>query len=250
MLTIRRLLTTLGFFVSNTSMVFNREKRRQAKAVAASLDRLYKESDLGRRYGWWLCLNGKRIADLNYLRWDSDSQFWHEYRLVAFSPDFADVALDPNRWCLEDISLESRYAEGYRTAGILVAPRAEGVVAIRSVHIPRQTFLLAARQSRITLNPSGYSIEKYGEVVAKIFWSDVKEIFAFKRDLFAYDLICLGFRTNDDDTFWEVDEQCIGYRELLKELTAQFPGIRTDWFEQVAHPAFATNRTTLWGKPC
>lgn len=228
-------------------MFFNREKHRQARALATSLDRLYKETDFGRRYGWWLCLDGKRVAALNYLRWDGDSQFWHEYRLVALSPDFAGIGLDPNRWCKRDIYLESRYAEEYRETGILMAPRAEDVVAIRSTHIPRQIFILAAKQSRISLDPSGFTIEKSGKIAAQISWSDVKEIIAFKRDLFAYDLICLGFRTKDDDTFWEVDEQCIGYNELLAELEKQFPSIRTDWFAQVAHPAFALNRTTLWG---
>jgi len=98
---------------------------------------------------------------------------------------------------------------------------------------------------KISLTPFGFAIEKAGNFVAKISWFELNEIIAFKKDLFAYDLICLGFRTNGD-SFWEVDEECIGYTELLKELEKQFPGFRTDWFAQVANPAFALNRTTLW----
>ena len=80
-------------------------------------------------------------------------------------------------------------------------------------------------------------------------WSAVVEVFAYKDDCFFYDRICVGFRTSGDGTWWRVDEENPGYQELLAALPDHFPGIRTDWFSEVAFPAFATNRTTLWGEP-
>jgi len=77
-------------------------------------------------------------------------------------------------------------------------------------------------------------------------WADVKEIVAFKVDLFAVDLICIAFRVSDDGEYFEIDEEMPGYKALLEALPATFPGIRTDWFSEVAFPAFATNATSLW----
>ncbi|MEM9481379.1 MAG: hypothetical protein AAGA58_17145, partial [Verrucomicrobiota bacterium] len=80
-------------------------------------------------------------------------------------------------------------------------------------------------------------------------WKQVKEVFAYKDDVFAYDIICLGFRTDDKGTFFWIDEEHDGYRDFEENLPEYFPGIRTDWFREVAFPAFATNVTHLWGTP-
>jgi hypothetical protein len=45
-----------------------------------------------------------------------------------------------------------------------------------------------------------------------------------------------------------VDEDWTGYAELVKEIERRFD-IRCEWWPKVAFPAFATNRTTLWGEP-
>ncbi len=77
-------------------------------------------------------------------------------------------------------------------------------------------------------------------------WADVKEIVAFKEDIFAYDLICLAFRVSDEGECFEIDEEMPGYKSVLMALPAAFEGIRTDWFQEVAVPAFERNPTTLW----
>ena len=82
----------------------------------------------------------------------------------------------------------------------------------------------------------------------RVFWSDVREVYAYKEDLFAFDEIRLGFRIDDDGASWTVSESCSGYPGLLAALPLRFPGIRTDWFSEVAFPAFEAKRTTLWGK--
>lgn len=101
---------------------------------------------------------------------------------------------------------------------------------------------------KIILTTVGYSVETSGNVVSEVRWSDVEEVFAFKRDLFSFDLICLGFRTADHHTICEVDEEFTGYKKLVDELKSRFPGLKTDWFAEVAFPAFKTNQTILWQK--
>ncbi len=88
-----------------------------------------------------------------------------------------------------------------------------------------------------------------GENVFRIEWADVREIVAFKEDIFSYDEICVGFRVADEDTYWRVTEEFTGYTELLQELETRFPRIRTEWFKEVAFPAFVPNWTVLWGTP-
>ena len=81
-----------------------------------------------------------------------------------------------------------------------------------------------------------------------VHWSDVKEVFAFTRDVFAFDLICIGFRVSDDGKYWEIDEQMSGYGDVLAAVTEAFPGVDPDWWDKVAFPAFKTNLVTLWGQ--
>ncbi len=81
----------------------------------------------------------------------------------------------------------------------------------------------------------------------KFLWDSVIEVFAFKRDLFSVDLICIGFRVDTEGTFYEIDEEMSGYNDVVKFLEMPFDGINVDWFSEVAHPAFETNLLSLWG---
>lgn len=102
----------------------------------------------------------------------------------------------------------------------------------------------------IQLEADGFSVVEAGEPEAvRCRWADVREVFAYKLDLFSYDEICLGFRLDAAGRHAWVGESYTGYRELLAELPRRFPGIRTDWFSDVVHPAFAENRMTLWSEP-
>jgi hypothetical protein len=122
-------------------------KRSSEDLLLKHLRQEYEQTDFGRRYGWWLCLRGQRIADLNYWRWDSVGQFWHEYHLFVFDSIFQEIGLDPDRWCQPDVSVESRYANGFRESGVLMGHRGDNLVSIRSVHIPEDVFMRVARQA-------------------------------------------------------------------------------------------------------
>ncbi len=79
-------------------------------------------------------------------------------------------------------------------------------------------------------------------------WGSVLEIFAFKRDQFSVDLICIGFRIDNDGLYYQVDEDMGGYKELKGFLNDHFKGINKEWFSDVAFPAFETNLLSLWGE--
>ncbi len=88
--------------------------------------------------------------------------------------------------------------------------------------------------------------ENIGEQLS---WDSVLEIFTFKRDLFTVDLICLGFRIDNEGVYFEIDEEMKGYKELESFLLTRFKGIKKEWFSDVASPAFETNLVSLWGEP-
>lgn len=101
----------------------------------------------------------------------------------------------------------------------------------------------------VRCSDQGLEILKDETVQSRVSWTDVREIFAYKDDLFTYDDICVGFRVADDGTYYWVSEDFIGYEAMLKELKIHYPGFREDWFGTAAFPAFAYNRTTIWGEP-
>ena len=78
-------------------------------------------------------------------------------------------------------------------------------------------------------------------------WQAVVSIFAFKRDLFAVDLICLCVNMNDD-TAVEVAEDMKGWEALAMKLPEYLPGCKKfeQWFEAVAIPAFKPNVTEIY----
>jgi hypothetical protein len=101
----------------------------------------------------------------------------------------------------------------------------------------------------LMLTADGFTLARKGVAQFEVRWSDVREVFGFKRDLFTVDLICLGFRVSDDGSLYEVHEDMPGYEALCEEIGRRFPDVNQDWWRAVTFPAFATNRTTIWGEP-
>ena len=102
---------------------------------------------------------------------------------------------------------------------------------------------------KVLFDDVGFTVFEEEKQIVRVEWVSVKEVFAYKVDLGTYDEICIGFRFDDTGAHWWISEEFEGYKELVGELTARFIGINTDWFHEVAFPAFAYNRTTLWGTP-
>lgn len=101
----------------------------------------------------------------------------------------------------------------------------------------------------VRFDGDGLRVFEEGVSRGSIRWTDVIEVFAYKLDCFTVDEICIGFRIDEAGTHYWVSEEFVGYKQLVEELNSRFPGIRTDWFSDVAFPAFVENRTSLWGTP-
>jgi hypothetical protein len=97
------------------------------------------ESDSGRRFGWFMERDGECIGELEYKRWDENSQFWHEYVVCWRRPGG-----DPTRiedWSESGIELRNRKFPEVVVRGFLSAPGSvEGVVAIRNASVPDRCF--------------------------------------------------------------------------------------------------------------
>lgn len=79
-------------------------------------------------------------------------------------------------------------------------------------------------------------------------WGDVKDVFAFKRDCFAVDQICLAIGSDDLEQAIEVAECDEGYENLIEQLPKRligFPALE-QWLQRVALPPFETQGTRLY----
>jgi len=103
----------------------------------------YAESDAGRKFGWWLCINKARVARLDYHCFDVSSQFWHQYTVCPLDAQFLTLGYDPDAWAQASVTLESRYAEaeGYHTADFVMHPVEGCMVAIRNACVPAEFFM-------------------------------------------------------------------------------------------------------------
>ncbi len=111
----------------NLWSIFNR-RRRAAE-----------ESDFGRRFGWFIERDGKRIGELEYLRRDEHSQFWHEYRLTWYRPE--DAVVGPDAWLAAKLVLRNRRFTRVMIDSFLTSPeRAEGVIAVRGAYVSEEWF--------------------------------------------------------------------------------------------------------------
>lgn len=96
----------------------------------------------------------------------------------------------------------------------------------------------------MTLSWVGLKQDRGQKVVA---WQDVVRIDAFKRDLYAVDLICLSILLDDNATV-EIDEEMEGWDALVDNLSEYLPGCErfSEWFDKVAYPPFKTKLTVIY----
>lgn len=73
-------------------------------------------------------------------------------------------------------------------------------------------------------------------------WSGIRTVDIFKRDVFAYDLICLQVYSQTAEPA-EFDEEDPHWKSLISVLPVHLPGREPfeGWFNKVAFPAFELN---------
>lgn len=103
-----------------------------------SKSRKAEESDLGRRFGWFIEKeDGTKIGELGYLRWDSIAQYWHEYRVIWYSPE--DAVTGPDAWISSKLVLRNRrYTDVVVESFLTAAEREGGIVPIRGAAVSEE----------------------------------------------------------------------------------------------------------------
>lgn len=107
---------------------------------------------------------------------------------------------------------------------------------------------VAKQQLEIRCDDDGLSVIAGGpsQPHALLKWQEVTTVLACKRDVYAFDLICLAFSFSAGTI--EVDEQMEGWSQLVEALPSHLPGALKflDWYERVVQPPFATCATTVF----
>jgi hypothetical protein len=107
----------------------------------------------------------------------------------------------------------------------------------------------AQASATISLHEAGFVLhaaDQPADAGRRFAWQEITSMIAYKRDLFASDLICLAIESNS--TAVEIDEEYNGWDAFIKAAEENLPGsvpVET-WWPAVAHPAFKTNPTTIY----
>jgi hypothetical protein len=106
-----------------------------------------RNSDFGRRFGWFIEKAGETVGELEYIGWDSDAQFWHLYRVTWRRPEIAIAC--PDSWAECGMVLRNRRFTDVVVESYLVsAERAPGVIAVRGASVPEERI----RRSSVAAN--------------------------------------------------------------------------------------------------
>lgn len=112
------------------------------------------ESDFGRRFGWFIERDGECLGELEYLRWDESSQFWHEYQV-----SWRRTEGDPSRienWAESGITLRNREFSDVVVREFLTASGSrEGVVSIRNAFVPDDYFRKSIKKANKLWDATG-----------------------------------------------------------------------------------------------
>ncbi len=106
-----------------------------------------------------------------------------------------------------------------------------------------------AGEPAIEIDQTGFRLlcRRTASRLASVRWADIRSIHTFKRDLFSYDIICVGFQTAQDDWI-EVNEEMPGFSKLaFEEMPRRFDLRDREWYQSVMLPAFETNHAVIWG---
>lgn len=104
-------------------------------AIFKRQSRPVRESDFGRRFGWFIERNGEKIGELEYLRWDSVAQFWHEYRVTWRRPE--DAVLGPDAWISAGLVLRNRkYTDVVIHSFLTASQQKPDIICIRGASVP------------------------------------------------------------------------------------------------------------------
>lgn len=91
--------------------------------------------------------------------------------------------------------------------------------------------------------------ERSGTNISEMNWSEVERVFVYKMDAYTFDVICMAF-VSEGGRVVEINEQMRGWKYQIEDLPEFLPGCKSfsEWFMEVAFPAFETNMTEIYKK--
>ena len=98
----------------------------------------YEKSNQGRSYGWWVCIDGERVASLEYRCLLEEPVFL--YTVNVLSDRFMEIDLDPKKWIEPNVSLQSRYAGDYEKRGLNMAAVGKNMIVVDGLILPESVF--------------------------------------------------------------------------------------------------------------
>lgn len=83
----------------------------------------------------------------------------------------------------------------------------------------------------------------------EVSWDKIDKILCYKEDLWAYDLVCVGFSYVDDQPMVVVTEEMLGFFDLIQELDKKFPELEKQYHEWLfGSEPFDKNVHVLWDR--
>ena len=79
-------------------------------------------------------------------------------------------------------------------------------------------------------------------------WNEATQVFAYKRDCFAFDQICIVIGTATHTDAIEVREDDEGFQYLIEQMPSRIVGClpSNEWWDRVALPPFAARWTQIY----
>lgn len=102
--------------------------------------------------------------------------------------------------------------------------------------LPIAAFRSARHHIVMTITPA---------VLAQLPLPDVRAVVFYKQDEITTDLICCDVEVAGH--VWSFHEEAAGWPDLIAHLST-LPGFRTDWYEAVVSPPFATAETIAFDR--
>ena len=100
---------------------------------------------------------------------------------------------------------------------------------------------------KISIESDGFELS-FKKTLQKILWTDITEIYAFKEDVFTYDMVWFEFTLKGKANKVYISEETNGFEVLDSELVKRLPNYYMTWRNKVIVPAFEENRTLLFEK--
>jgi hypothetical protein len=104
-------------------------------------------------------------------------------------------------------------------------------------------------QIRVLTDQHGITLVESGGASLAIRWEQITQVVAFKRDVYAHDLLCILIEQAGAGVS-EVNESMPGWERMIEQLPIYLPDASRwhDWYPKAAFPAFDPAPTLIFAR--